>query len=394
MRPCRQIALALLVALLLAVPAAAHADAMYWGALVKGDAYGLPGEAPTSAAVLDRFESDAGKQITIVNTGQSWASFDPATMDAAIGAGVIPLGLMQRGAGRQGGRIPLSVQALVGVKRKLVLVGPKSLLRRRLAALPRPRGCRRCDQRHLGVGGEHDLAGGRGTERRSDAVLPRRRLRRLGRGGRLQLGPQPAPTRSLGERRRIDSADPRSARRNRPGQAGLRLRERLDRDRRRAVRGRQGPLDPRNARRIPPLATSEQGRRRVHLERRTEWIWQWRRSLGLADRVLAGGRSRLPGGHSERNLPPRPAAPDAADEGAGAVFAEPSAAGRIGPAAAGLRPRAATVGTGADRSDQLRSREARRPARQRDPDGRNHRPRTVAVLRPGPADPGSALRAR
>jgi len=99
MRPCRQIALALLVALLLAVPAAAHADAMYWGALVKGDAYGLPGEAPTSAAVLDRFESDAGKQITIVNTGQSWASFDPATMDAAIGAGVIPLVTMPLGSG-------------------------------------------------------------------------------------------------------------------------------------------------------------------------------------------------------------------------------------------------------------------------------------------------------
>src|ERR1700710_313340 len=99
MRPCRQIALALLVALLLAVPAAAHADAMYWGALVKGDAYGLPGEAPTSAAVLDRFESDAGKRTTIATTGQSWASFDPATMDAAIGAGVIPLVTMPLGSG-------------------------------------------------------------------------------------------------------------------------------------------------------------------------------------------------------------------------------------------------------------------------------------------------------
>jgi hypothetical protein len=72
---------------------------MYWGALVKGDAYGLPGEAPTSAAVLDRFESDAGKQMTIVNTGQSWASFDPGTMDAAIGAGAIPLVTMPLGPG-------------------------------------------------------------------------------------------------------------------------------------------------------------------------------------------------------------------------------------------------------------------------------------------------------
>jgi hypothetical protein len=99
MRPCRQIALALLAALLLAAPAAAHADPMYWGALVKGDAYGLPGEAPTSGEVLDRFESDAGRQMTIVNTGQSWASFDPATMDAAIGAGEIPLVTMPLGPG-------------------------------------------------------------------------------------------------------------------------------------------------------------------------------------------------------------------------------------------------------------------------------------------------------
>jgi Glycosyl hydrolase family 26 len=99
MRLCRQIALVLLAALLIAVPAAADADPMYWGALIKGDAYGLSGEAPTSTAVLDRFESDAGKQITIVNTGQSWASFDPATMDAAVDAGAIPLVTMPLGAG-------------------------------------------------------------------------------------------------------------------------------------------------------------------------------------------------------------------------------------------------------------------------------------------------------
>lgn len=99
MHSCRQIALALLAALLLAVPAVAHADPMYWGALVKGDAYGLPGEAPTSPAVLDRFETDAGKRITIVNTGQSWASFDPATMNAAIEAGAIPLATMPLGPG-------------------------------------------------------------------------------------------------------------------------------------------------------------------------------------------------------------------------------------------------------------------------------------------------------
>jgi hypothetical protein len=99
MRPPRQITLVLLAALLLAAPAVAHADPMYWGALVKGDAYGLPGEAPTSAAVLDRFEGDAGKQMTIVNTGQSWAGFDPTTMNAAIGAGEIPLVTMPLGSG-------------------------------------------------------------------------------------------------------------------------------------------------------------------------------------------------------------------------------------------------------------------------------------------------------
>ena len=64
---------------------------MYWGALVKGDVYEMPGEAPTSAAVLERFEHDAGKRITIVNSGQSWASFDRPTMEAAIEAGAIPL---------------------------------------------------------------------------------------------------------------------------------------------------------------------------------------------------------------------------------------------------------------------------------------------------------------
>jgi hypothetical protein len=99
MRPCRQIVPVLLLALLFVVPVPAHADVMYWGALVKGDAYGLPGEAPTSAAVLDKFEDDAGKKITIVNTGQSWASFDPATMNAAIVAGAIPLVTMPLGGG-------------------------------------------------------------------------------------------------------------------------------------------------------------------------------------------------------------------------------------------------------------------------------------------------------
>ncbi|HEY1854758.1 MAG TPA: glycosyl hydrolase [Solirubrobacterales bacterium] len=90
MRRGRHLGLALLAAVFLAAPAAASAD-MYWGGLIKGESFNLSGEAPTSAAVLNRFESDAGKEITMVNTGQSWVSFDRGTMDAAIAAGAVPL---------------------------------------------------------------------------------------------------------------------------------------------------------------------------------------------------------------------------------------------------------------------------------------------------------------
>jgi hypothetical protein len=72
---------------------------MYWGGTIKGDVYGIPGEAPTNQAVLDRFEEDAGKKITFVNTGQAWASFDQATMHAAIEIGAIPLVTMWLPAG-------------------------------------------------------------------------------------------------------------------------------------------------------------------------------------------------------------------------------------------------------------------------------------------------------
>jgi hypothetical protein len=85
------LALALVATLVLAAPAAARAGVMYWGGTIKGDVYGVPGEAPTSAAVLGEFEAHAGKQITFVNTGQSWASFNATTMNAAIAIGAIPL---------------------------------------------------------------------------------------------------------------------------------------------------------------------------------------------------------------------------------------------------------------------------------------------------------------
>ncbi|MGN6256895.1 MAG: choice-of-anchor D domain-containing protein [Solirubrobacterales bacterium] len=64
---------------------------MYWGGTVKGSVYGMEGEAPSAPAVWERFERDAGKEATFVNTGQNWAQFDTATMQAAIAGGAIPL---------------------------------------------------------------------------------------------------------------------------------------------------------------------------------------------------------------------------------------------------------------------------------------------------------------
>jgi hypothetical protein len=65
--------------------------AIYWGATMKGEVYGLEGEAPKNQAVWDRFEHDAGKKVTIVNTGQSWGQFDTTTMQKVVDGGAIPL---------------------------------------------------------------------------------------------------------------------------------------------------------------------------------------------------------------------------------------------------------------------------------------------------------------
>ena len=86
----------LALAAIWSVGAQEASGAMYWGGIIKGSVYGVAGEdanadAPRNRAVLSRFEQDAGKQITVVNTGQAWATFDPVTMDAAIEAGAIPL---------------------------------------------------------------------------------------------------------------------------------------------------------------------------------------------------------------------------------------------------------------------------------------------------------------
>lgn len=64
---------------------------MYWGGTIKGSVYGMSGDAPFSQAVQNRFEADAGKKITIVNTGQAWATFEPTAMQNAIASGAIPL---------------------------------------------------------------------------------------------------------------------------------------------------------------------------------------------------------------------------------------------------------------------------------------------------------------
>jgi Glycosyl hydrolase family 26 len=88
-------ALFLALLALVVVPATAGADPMYWGGTIKGDVWGIPGEVPTSPEVVKRFEQDAGKKLTMVNTGQGWAQFNPTTMNAAIAIGAIPLVTMK-----------------------------------------------------------------------------------------------------------------------------------------------------------------------------------------------------------------------------------------------------------------------------------------------------------
>jgi hypothetical protein len=89
----RSVVAALSLALLaaFALPAAAGAAPMYWGATIKGETYGTTGEAPTNRAILERFEHDAGKKISMVNIGQTWINFERPAMNAAIAADAIPV---------------------------------------------------------------------------------------------------------------------------------------------------------------------------------------------------------------------------------------------------------------------------------------------------------------
>jgi hypothetical protein len=88
------IALAIAAALLfagIALPAVAHAAPMYWGGTIKGDVYGIGGEAPNNPQVLENFERDGGRTVSMINTGQNWADFDLPTMEKAIANGIVPL---------------------------------------------------------------------------------------------------------------------------------------------------------------------------------------------------------------------------------------------------------------------------------------------------------------
>jgi hypothetical protein len=64
---------------------------MYWGGTIKGETYGKTSDAPLDPAILERFEADAGKRVTFINTGQAWATFDSASVEATIEEGAIPL---------------------------------------------------------------------------------------------------------------------------------------------------------------------------------------------------------------------------------------------------------------------------------------------------------------
>ena len=76
---------------LFAASAAAAEPVMYWGGTIKGPVYGKTTDAPLDPTVLERFEADAGKKVTFINTGQAWASFDTPSMEATVREGAIPL---------------------------------------------------------------------------------------------------------------------------------------------------------------------------------------------------------------------------------------------------------------------------------------------------------------
>jgi hypothetical protein len=97
----RRSVLLVLAAVAFALPAATAtaASPMYWGGTISGEPYGLPEEAPENPAVLQRFEKNAGKEVTMVNLGQAWATFKAGPMNNLIAAGALPLVTMWLGEG-------------------------------------------------------------------------------------------------------------------------------------------------------------------------------------------------------------------------------------------------------------------------------------------------------
>jgi hypothetical protein len=92
MRSPRIIALAVVVVVATALPqtaAAAQAPSIYWGAYING--------APFNTSLIDAFESQAGKRVSIITWGQPWTSggtyqvFQTAAFQVARSRGAIPM---------------------------------------------------------------------------------------------------------------------------------------------------------------------------------------------------------------------------------------------------------------------------------------------------------------
>ena len=178
-------------------------------------------------------------------------------------------GDQEMGAGSQGVGIPVPLRPLVGDERSLVRLGPESLLRQRLAAIPRPRRRPGRDQRHLDLGRQQHLVRPR---IQPDQVLPRRCLRRLGRARFIQLGPHARPAGQVDHPRADDHADPEDHQGGGADEAADHRRGRLHR-----VRRQQDRLDPGNADHLPAAPPRDQGLPLVQLElaRRTGLREDW-----------------------------------------------------------------------------------------------------------------------
>jgi hypothetical protein len=93
----RQIVAVIMIAVGVLAAQASSADAgvrspaaMYWGAVIKGETYGIPGDAPWNRTVWNMFEKHAGKKVTVVNFAQPWGSFDATPFQALRNRGALP----------------------------------------------------------------------------------------------------------------------------------------------------------------------------------------------------------------------------------------------------------------------------------------------------------------